>query len=441
MLVPDEALEELAAALPGDQTTLRVVSVCADIDPLDLVRATSAPFPTAVYFGKRGSSELGGLGVAYRTVATFGEARLAELAGCLGGIAGLPPDTRIMVGFSFDPGGPHRSEWDGFPATAALLPLVSVVRGGGGGRLTLALPPGLRAGPVFDLLKGLETPGEPVGVKAADHTIESRPTPAEWTETVREAVHAIRAGTLDKVVLARSVLVRSDVAPAPFDLVERLRTAYPGCFAFGWQEGGSVFLGASPELMLARAGDRIRSQPLAGSAPRGEGEDEDRAYGEALMASSKDRVEHAVVVDDIVERLRPVSREIRSHPTPALLKLANVQHLATNITGTLSQPRPVLELAGELHPTPAVGGTPRPEALAFIRKAELVDRGWYSGGIGWVDTEGDGEIALALRCGLVRGTTAHLYAGAGIVADSNPDEELEETRLKFRPLLNLLTEA
>ncbi len=123
------------------------------------------------------------------------------------------------------------------------------------------------------------------------------------------------------------------------------------------------------------------------------------------------------------------------------MKLANVQHLATEITAVLAEPQSVLDLAGRLHPTPAVAGSPRSEALAFVRKAERVDRGWYSGGIGWVSSDGDGEIALALRCGLVRGTTAHLYAGAGIVAGSNPDDELEETRLKFRPLLNLLTEA
>ncbi len=159
------------------------------------------------------------------------------------------------------------------------------------------------------------------------------------------------------------------------------------------------------------------------------------------MASDKDRFEHSTVVADIVGRLTPVVESMDVPSIPSLLKLSNVQHLASNITARLSESPTVVELAGMLHPTPAVGGTPRAEALAFINKAERVDRGWFSGGIGWAGPDGDGEIALALRCALMRGTTARLYAGAGIVAGSDPEVELEETRLKFRPLLNLLTEA
>jgi len=159
------------------------------------------------------------------------------------------------------------------------------------------------------------------------------------------------------------------------------------------------------------------------------------------MASKKDRREHAVVVDDIVSKLGPITGQLSAPPLPALLKMANVQHLASEVVGVLDSPRSVIEVAGVLHPTPAVAGLPQAEALAFISKAESIDRGWYSGGIGWTDAGGNGQIAVALRCALVRGDTAHLYAGAGIVAGSRPERELEETRLKFRPLLNLLTEA
>jgi isochorismate synthase len=194
-------------------------------------------------------------------------------------------------------------------------------------------------------------------------------------------------------------------------------------------------------LLIERQGDRVRSQPLAGSAPRGEGEEEDRALGEQLMASEKDRREHAVVVDDIVATLEPMTGQLTAPSAPALLKMANVQHLASEVRGILESPRSVIEVAGRLHPTPAVAGLPLTEALAFINKSESIDRGWYSGGIGWTDPSGNGQIAVALRCALVRGDTAHLYAGAGIVAGSRPERELEETRLKFRPLLNLLTEA
>ncbi len=159
------------------------------------------------------------------------------------------------------------------------------------------------------------------------------------------------------------------------------------------------------------------------------------------MSSEKDRREHAVVVDDIVARLDPIVARVTAPSTPTLLKMANVQHLASEVVGILHAPRSVVEVAGDLHPTPAVAGLPLAEALAFISKTESIDRGWYSGGIGWTDGSGDGQIAIALRCALVRGDTAHLFAGAGIVAGSHPEGELEETRLKFRPLLNLLTEA
>jgi isochorismate synthase len=246
---------------------------------------------------------------------------------------------------------------------------------------------------------------------------------------------------LRKVVLSRSVIVRADVAAVPIDLTARLRSSYPGCFTFGWQEGDAAFIGASPELLVERTGHLMRSQPLAGSAPRGEGEDEDRAIGEALMASGKDRFEHRVVVDDIVARLQPVAHRVTAPSVPSLLKMANVQHLASEITAEPDEDRSVVELAGAIHPTPAVAGLPLDEALAFIQKAESIDRGWFAGGIGWADGRGDGQIAVALRCALIRGATAHLFAGAGIVAGSQPEREIEETRLKFRPLLNLLAEA
>ena len=441
VLILSSALEQLADQLSGDLRQFRSASVAVDVDPLDLVRAGSALFSTAAYFGKPGESEIGGLGAAWRTVAPFGHDRFQALAASLEWMEGVSPQLRALVGFSFDADGPHRSEWDGFTSTAAVVPIVTVVSQMGSRRLMVTLPPGRGAGEVLATLADLKVQQPPIGMQAADHAIESRPAPADWVATVRESVDAIRQGTMDKVVLARTVIVRADVAPAPFDLVGRLRSAYPGCFAFGWQEADGTFVGASPELLIERQGERVRSQPLAGSAPRGEGEEEDRALGEALMASEKDRREHSVVVDDIVARLGPSTGQLTAPSTPVLLKMANVQHLASEVVGALKSSLSVVEVAGDLHPTPAVAGVPLSEALAFIGKAESIDRGWYSGGIGWTDGSGNGQIAVALRCALVRGDTARLYAGAGIVAGSRPERELEETRLKFRPLLNLLTEA
>lgn len=441
VLISPSALEQLADQLSGDASDFRSASVPVDVDPLDLVRAGAALFSTAGYFGRPGESAIGGLGVAWRTVAPYGHDRFGSLAASLEWMGRVSPELRALVGFSFDEDGPRRSEWDGFTSTTAVVPLAALVSEGGSRRLVLTLPPGRAKREVLAALGDLEEQQPPSGMQAADHAIESRPAPTEWVESVRESLDAIGRGTLEKVVLARSVIVRADVAAAPFDLVGRLRSAYPGCFAFGWQEADGAFVGATPELLVERQGETVRSQPLAGSAPRGEGEEEDRTLGEALMASQKDRREHAVVVDDIVARLGPKTRQLTAPPVPTLLKMANVQHLASDVIGVLKSPRSVVEVAGDLHPTPAVAGLPLEEALAFIGKAEGIDRGWYSGGIGWTDGSGNGQIAVALRCALVRGDTAHLYAGAGIVAGSRPEKELEETRLKFRPLLNLLTEA
>jgi isochorismate synthase len=193
-----------------------------------------------------------------------------------------------------------------------------------------------------------------------------------------------------------------------------------------------------PELLVRSTGGAVTSNPLAGTAPRGEGEAEDRSLAEALMRSEKDRIEHRYVVDDVADRLAPHSDDLVVPTEPSLKRMATVQHLSTRITGTTRTGVHVLELVDALHPTPAVGGTPRDPALAFIEKVEPFDRGWYTGGVGWIDGAGDGEFAIGLRCGLLEGTNAHVFAGAGIVADSNPDAELLETRLKFRPMLELL---
>ena len=199
----------------------------------------------------------------------------------------------------------------------------------------------------------------------------------------------------------------------------------------------SAFVGASPELLIAQRDQEIWINPLAGSARRGKGDD-DVAVGTALLASAKDRAEHAIVVDDLVSRLGEITLRLEYPDGPTLPRMATVQHLSTHIEGTLSEGVTTFDVLASIHPTPAVGGTPRAEALAFIDKAEGIDRGWYSGGIGWVDPAGGAKVVLALRCALVTGATSRLYAGNGIVAESDPAAELAETRLKFQPLLTLL---
>ncbi len=435
VLIPSSALSAAERALRGVSPELRVVTVNCDVDPLSLVRTGSAGFGRAAYFGMPGGVEMGGVGMAWRAKSS-GPDRLRILSGHLRQAA-LPPAARLFTGFSFAPEGPRGAAWEGFPAAVAVLPAVTVVRRPSGSSLMLAVPAGAHPGDLIATLASLDEPPPPRLGDGADVTIESRPPPATWRESVGEAVAAIRSDVLRKVVLTREVVITSEGAAQPFGLLAHLRVRHPQCYAFGWQEGAAVLVGATPELLVGRTGAAVRSHPLAGSAPRGEGDDDD-LLGRQLMVSGKNRDEHRLVVEDIAARLRPLTVALSVAAEPSLRRLSNVQHLSTEVSGRLAMPRTVLELAGELHPTPAVGGTPRGDALAFIEKIETYDRGWYTGGVGWCDPTGDGEVAVALRCALVRAGAAHLYAGAGIVAGSDPEAELVETRLKLRPLLDLL---
>jgi menaquinone-specific isochorismate synthase len=263
--------------------------------------------------------------------------------------------------------------------------------------------------------------------------------PAEWwCELVARATKAMRdAGPdgLRKVVLAREVLVEADV---PFDratLLQRLRRAYPGCFLFH-VDG---FLGASPELLVGRAGDVVRAQPMAGTVPRGGDPADDARLAASLLSSTTYRHEHQITIDMVFDTLIPWCSYLDYEPEPSVIAVANLQHLATLVEGRLSQPAPsIIELVGALHPTPAVNGWPRAEARAWIDQHEGFDRGRYAGTVGWVDAQGNGTFAVSVRCADVDGATARVVAGNGIVADSDPDTELAETQVKLQALLSAL---
>jgi isochorismate synthase len=265
------------------------------------------------------------------------------------------------------------------------------------------------------------------------------PGPADYGDAVRRAVNRIRAGELRKVVLARTIEVDAARTLDPRRLAHRLRAVDPDAYTFAVPTARGILVGASPELLVSRFGSRVSSNPLAGSAPRSGNPDEDRANADALLASSKNRQEHAIVVEAVAEALRPYCEELRWHPEPVLRETPNVWHLSTTFTGLLRDPPPsVLDLVAALHPTPAVAGTPTEAALAAIAELEPFDRGSYAGPVGWLDADGDGEFAIALRCAELRGDRATLYAGAGIVADSDPVAEIDETDRKFRAFLDAL---
>lgn len=436
-MIPRSTLDEIAASLDKPHTgELRLGVAAIDADPLGFVRAGAGQFGRAFFFSTPDGEAYGGLGTAWQA-SSSGMDRFAALKAAIDDLA-LPELFRAVVGFSFNQDGPHSPAWASFGSAEAALPLAAIVPTPKGAALTIALPAGLDADQVLAPLRNLSFPGDPSYPDLGGHTLESVPPVADWHAAVEEAVDAIGEDSLRKVVLSRSVIVRSDAAPDAFDLLHHLEASYPRCFGYGWRIGEATFIGASPELLVRSVGGEVSSNPLAGSAPRGEGDEDDRALAEGLMRSPKDRIEHRLVVDDVVRRLQPFVDRVVVPDSPSLKRMATVQHLSTPVHGSLTAKTHVLDLVDALHPTPAVGGTPRGKAISFIDKLEGFDRGWYAGGVGWVDGSGDGEFAIALRCGLIEGADAHIFAGAGIVADSDPDAELLETRLKLRPLLELL---
>jgi isochorismate synthase len=273
----------------------------------------------------------------------------------------------------------------------------------------------------------------------ADIQLREVPPSDAYEAAVRRAVARIDGGELRKVVLARTIEVTADRALDPKLLASRLRAVDPDAYTFAAPTDEGVLVGASPELLVSRRGREVRSNPLAGSAPRSGDAEVDRANADALIGSSKEQEEHAIVVDAIAETLRPFCEELTWDPEPVLRETPNVWHLSTRFRGALREPpATALDLVAALHPTPAVAGEPREVALATIDELEPFDRGRYAGPVGWVDAEGDGEWAIALRCAELRGGRAILYAGAGIVAGSEHARELDETERKFRAFLDAL---
>jgi len=257
-------------------------------------------------------------------------------------------------------------------------------------------------------------------------------THAAYTEAVDRALARIATGEVEKVVLARDIEAR---LPRFADLrlaIGELTAGYPDC----WNFAVDGFLGASPETLVRVAAGTVGARVLAGSAPRGADKEADAAIAAALVASDKDRAEHGFAVQSVLDALAPHTAELTANPTPFPLKLPNLWHLASDVTGRLPEGATSLDLLSALHPTAAVAGTPREAALAVIRELEPFDRGRYAGPVGWVGASGDGEWAVGLRSAqLAADGTLTAYAGAGIVAGSDADRELNETRLKLRPIV------
>jgi len=279
-----------------------------------------------------------------------------------------------------------------------------------------------------------ETPAVPRRAPTELRWSDGSRTAPQWEQAVAAAVARIRAGELRKVVLARDLYAHAYRDIDVRVLMSRLAARFPGCYTFAC----AGLIGATPELLIRREGRRVSSLVLAGTMARGGTVADDQALSAALLGSAKNAEEHRYSVESVHHLLAPLCSELAVDDSPHLLQMADYQHLATSVTGLLARDASALALAASLHPTAAICGTPTETALELIRELEGMDRGRYSGPVGWVDARGNGEWGIALRCGEVDGSRARLFAGNGIVAGSQPGEELAETETKFRPMRRAL---
>ena len=349
----------------------------------------------------------------------------------------------LMGGFAFSPDGPRSARWRDFPSARLILPRVQVVASKGSHWLTLNFLVGA------DGTTDVELPSlQQLRERAIRPSAGKRSSPSasrarlgttdvrsarEWRDSVQDALDTIREGRLEKVVLAREVRAKAtgdfDVAAA----VRQLRASHQTSYVFAIWSGESAFVGASPELLVRVDGSTVRSSSLAGSAARGATPTADARLAQELFDSAKERREHEVVRRSLCSALAEFCDVVAASERPSLHVLPQVQHLHTEVRATLKADHSVLDLVGGLHPTPAVGGEPRGAALRFISEQEGMDRGWYAAPVGWLQCDA-GEFAVGLRSALVTRNEATLFAGCGIVADSDPEAEFAESQLKLRPM-------
>jgi isochorismate synthase len=450
------------------------LALAPDVDPAAVVCASRREGEQWFVFEQpdRGHAALAALGEAISLQAS-GPERFATVADRWRALAAAavadPSDDPegggpvAVGGFAFAPDGGHSPHWAGFEPASLTVPEVAIVRSNRvlatgsspteerGGERTVCLTLAALASPddvPEELLARLERRlGElrsaPLPLLDPAPTgrfqVASAMPPEHYEAAVARAGELIAGGPLEKIVLAREVKVHAPHAHDPAAVFGVLREEFPSCFVFCVGRGDATLIAASPELLVRREGHRVSTLALAGSTRRSADPSVDAHLGEQLLRDQSYREEHAIVARRIERTLRPHAIWVAAAPEPQLVRIANIQHLATPIRAQLAAPMEALELAGLMHPTPAVGGEPLRVAAPLIPALEGFDRGWYSGPVGWTDATGDGEFCVALRCALLRGNLARCYAGNGIVRDSDPSAELAETEIKLQALLPLLS--
>lgn len=444
------------ASLPEQYGRLVSASLpCPELTLSDFFRHARG-LPRFYWRAGRSGTAFAGFGAAVELFA-YGpqrfEAIQTQAAQLFAGALHWPEDApvaapRLFGGFSFRDDFVPDVAWSDFPPAHFVLPHYQISEANGQRWLSIhaQIPceedPGALLPELFAALEArveLIRAGEQTPL-AAPHLLELRyPMTLEtWTEKIEAATARMRAGEVKKVVLARACEIRFDDHADVDAALLYLAHAYPDTYRFAFEPRPyHAFYGATPELLLRTQGAQLETMALAGSIRRGGTPAEDEALAAELLASSKDRYEHQLVADEIEARLNGLGAQVRMGAT-GIMQLSNIQHLHTPITATMPQARGVLPLLAVLHPTPALGGQPRDEAMAIIGASEPVPRGWFGGPVGWLDAALDGEFGVAIRSAVAQDRRVWAYAGAGIVAESEPRKEWDETALKFRPMLEAL---
>ncbi len=449
----------------GEQTLATIsLTLAADVDPTAVACSSRRRGEPWFVFEQpdRGHAALAGLGEAI-ALQSHGPGRFEDVAARWRALsAAAVGDGAVAVGgFSFAPDGGSSPHWQGYAPASLIVPEVALTRrdADGRGQLGGAVEPRWAVHMALTALASPDDVHEDLLARLLERVeeLEQRPLPLldpapsgrfqvastmppeHFESAVGRAGELIGHGEMQKIVLAREVQVH---APSSYDaaaVLGVLREEFPSCFTFCVGRGDAAFLAASPELLLRREGHRVSTLALAGSTRRSADPAVDDHLGEQLLRDQSYREEHAIVARRIERMLRPHAVWVAAAPEPTLVRIANIQHLATPIRAQLARPIDALGLAALMHPTPAVGGEPLDRAAPLIPALEGLDRGWYAGPVGWTDATGDGEFCVALRCALLRGPVARCYAGNGIVRDSDPAAELAETEIKLQALLPLLT--
>jgi isochorismate synthase len=449
-----------AAATRGPSTLASVTLPVPPMDPLALFQAAQArAAEAALWLQPTAGLAFIGLGSAW-SVRAEGEGRFAAVDEawsllCSDAVqwsdpAAAPRGSGPIVtgGLGFGDEAATDPTWAGFETAVFTLPsfLITVTAEGTWLTMNHVVAVGdevamiaLQAATAWHRLASAASADLPDGAKVAGLRLVARhPEAGAWRDAVARLAGAVGRGRIDKAVLARSVeLAAPDTIDVP-GVLARLRRSAPESTIFAFGRAGRTFLGATPERLLSLEGRELRTMAMAGSAPRTGDSARDAQLALELLGSDKEREEHEVVVATMRETLAPLAQRLAIAPVPRVEAFRHVQHLVTPIEVTLRGPARLLDLAGRLHPTPAVGGTPREVALELAAEEESSQRGWYAGPVGWVDARGDGELMVALRSGVVDGARATLFAGCGIMADSDPEREWEESETKLRALWGAL---